>query len=33
MDLYKEALEKITNKRVLETYLYLFDINTAVKIV
>lgn len=29
---YKEAVEKITNKRVKACYLYLFDINQAVEI-
>lgn len=32
LDLYKEALEKITGKTVKETYLYLFDIDRAVKV-
>lgn len=32
LELYKEALERITGKKVLETYLYLFDIDREVKI-
>ena len=31
LHLYKEALEKITAKKVKETYLYLFDINQGIK--
>lgn len=32
MELYKEALEKITEKQVKESYIYLFDIDKEVKI-
>ncbi len=32
MELYKEALEKITDKRVKESYIYLFDIDKEVRV-
>ncbi|MDK2919599.1 MAG: ATP-dependent helicase/nuclease subunit [Candidatus Petromonas sp.] len=32
MELYKEGLERITGKEVKESYIYLFDIDEAVKI-
>lgn len=32
MDIYKEALEKITGKKVIESYIYLFNIDEEVKI-
>jgi len=32
MELYREALEKITGKKVKESYIYLFDIDKEVKI-
>lgn len=32
LELYKEALEKITGKKVVETYLYLFDVGKEVRI-
>ena len=32
MELYKEALEKITKKKVKESYIYLFDIDKEVQI-
>lgn len=32
MELYKEALERISGKRVKESYIYLFDIDKAVNI-
>ncbi|QEK11428.1 helicase-exonuclease AddAB subunit AddA [Crassaminicella thermophila] len=32
VDLYKEALEKITNKKVKESYLYLFHLDEEVKL-
>lgn len=32
MELYKEALERITGKKVKESYIYLFDIDRGVKI-
>lgn len=32
LSLYKEALERITGKKVKETYLYLFDIDRGVKL-
>ncbi|SET07243.1 DNA helicase/exodeoxyribonuclease V, subunit A [Natronincola peptidivorans] len=32
LQLYKEALEKITEKKVKESYLYLFDLDQAVKL-
>ncbi len=33
LQLYKEALERITEKNVKETYLYLFDIDRGVRII
>lgn len=32
IDLYKEALEEITQKKVIESYIYLFDIDKGVKL-
>ncbi len=32
IDLYKEALEEITGKKVTESYIYLFDIDKGVKL-
>lgn len=32
LDIYKEGLEKITNKKVKESYIYLFNIDKGVKI-
>ncbi|QIB26361.1 helicase-exonuclease AddAB subunit AddA [Caloranaerobacter azorensis] len=33
LELYKEALEKITGKKVKESYLYLFDLNKEVRVI
>jgi len=32
LSLYKEALERITDRKVKETYLYLFDLDQGVKL-